>query len=547
MQNDKIAEILDLYANLISLHGENNFKVNTYKNAVFNIKKKTPELLTNISTEQLYKMPQFGKSIADKIIEIIAQGSFSALDELLSITPKGVIEILKIRGLGPKKVQIIWQEMGITSIAELLDACRENRLALAKGFGEKTQQQVLDALQFSLNSEGLIHWAKAEKYTQLINKSLLTIITESDYHWVGQFCRKNAIISHLELIIDEDYKRSIIILLNNYDLIQDESNKNIYKCKIDNSLLFSIYFFERSNIAWQQYQLNTPLEIQNILKINQIDANSEQELFTKQNKPFIIAEVRETENKYWIEKPRNLIVQQDLKGCLHNHTTYSDGMNTLSEMAAACLALNLSYFGVCDHSKSAGYAGGMQLDKVFKQWDEIDVLNKKYSNFKIYKGIESDILADGSLDYENDVLGKFDFVVASIHSNLKMEEEKAMKRLIKAIEHPCTRILGHPTGRLLLMRDGYPIDHKKIIDACATNNVAIELNAHPYRLDIDWRYIDYCMQKGVLISINPDAHIIGGLTDMRYGINVARKGGLEKTYCLNTKSIEDFEKWLKEK
>jgi DNA polymerase (family 10) len=242
-----------------------------------------------------------------------------------------------------------------------------------------------------------------------------------------------------------------------------------------------------------------------------------------------------------------LIEWSDLKGVLHNHTTYSDGVHTLREMADHCKSMGYGYLGICDHSKTAVYANGLTIDKVLEQQAEIDKLNADYEGFKILKGIESDILGDGSLDYPEELLKTFDFVVASVHSGLKMNEEKATARLLKAIENPYTTILGHPTGRLLLARAGYPINHKKIIDACAANNVSMELNAHPYRLDIDWRWIPYCIEKGVKISINPDAHHKEGFKDMYYGICVARKGMLDAENCLNAMNLEAFLSYIQKK
>ncbi|MFN5884071.1 MAG: PHP domain-containing protein, partial [Bacteroidota bacterium] len=265
---------------------------------------------------------------------------------------------------------------------------------------------------------------------------------------------------------------------------------------------------------------------------------------------FIEPEMREGLGE--VEKARTnslplLIEHSHLKGILHNHTNYSDGANTLTEMAVFCKEAGFEYLGICDHSKSAQYAGGLSEATIIKQHAEIDALNKELAPFTIYKGIESDILGDGALDYSNDVLATFDFVVASVHSNLKMTEEKAMSRLLKAIENPYTDILGHPTGRLLLMREGYPVDFKTMIDACAANGVAIEINAHPYRLDLDWRWIDYALNKQVMLSINPDAHDTAGFYDMHYGINVARKGGLYKEMCLNAKDKNAFETWLQQR
>jgi DNA polymerase (family 10) len=269
----------------------------------------------------------------------------------------------------------------------------------------------------------------------------------------------------------------------------------------------------------------------------------EQEIYSQLHLQYTEPELREGLKEVDLAKenkiPR-LIELEDLKGILHNHSTYSDGVHTLKEMADHCKNMGYSYFGICDHSKTAVYAQGLSVEKVIAQQQEIDQLNASYHGFRILKGIESDILNDGELDYPIDILKTFDFIVASIHSNFKMSEEQATKRLIKAIENPFTSILGHPTGRLLLARPGYPIDHKKVIDACAANKVHVELNAHPYRLDIDWRWINYCLEKNVMISINPDAHHKEGFNDMYYGVCAARKGMLTKEMCLNALPLEEL-------
>ena len=275
----------------------------------------------------------------------------------------------------------------------------------------------------------------------------------------------------------------------------------------------------------------------------------EQAIFAKAKIDYIAPELRE---QAWAldlakaQKLPTLIEKEDIKGVIHTHTTYSDGLNTLEEMVDAAKELGYQYIGITDHSKSAFYANGLKPDRVLEQIQAINALNAKLNDFTILKGIESDILNDGSLDYEEDILKQFDFIIASVHSNLRMDEEKATNRIIKAVENPYTSILGHPTGRLLLSRQGYPIDHKKIIDACADNGVSIELNANPYRLDLDWSWIPYATEKGVLISINPDAHSTQGILDIHYGVLSARKGGLTKEQCLNTYSVSDFLKYLRQ-
>jgi DNA polymerase (family 10) len=237
----------------------------------------------------------------------------------------------------------------------------------------------------------------------------------------------------------------------------------------------------------------------------------------------------------------------DIKGVLHVHTTYSDGANTLREMALGARELGFAYLGVTDHSQAAFYANGLTPERVLEQVDEIDRLNQELTPFRIFKGIECDILNDGALDYDAELRGRFDFIIASVHSNLRMDEAKATQRLVAAIENPHTRILGHPTGRLLLSRPGYPINHRRVIDACAANGVAIELNANPYRLDLDWRWIPQALEKGVFIAVNPDAHSLAGLRDTRYGVLAARKGGLDAEHCLNCFDAAAFEAWLRRK
>ena len=243
----------------------------------------------------------------------------------------------------------------------------------------------------------------------------------------------------------------------------------------------------------------------------------------------------------------NLLELKELQGPFHNHSNYSDGNNTIRQLAEYCISQGYAYLGLSDHSKSAFYANGLQEFQIIKQHEEIAELNKELGPFKIFKGIESDILNDGSLDYAPDVLASFDFIVASVHSNLNMDREKATQRLLKAIENPYTTFLGHPTGRLLLRRKGYPIDHKKIIDACAKHDVIIEINANPWRLDLDWPWVNYALEQGVILSINPDAHEIEGFDDMKYGVYMGRKGGLTKEKTFNAWGLERVEKYLKER
>lgn len=550
LDNRDISDILTQYARLYELHDGNPFKVKSLAGAAYNIKK-IGEPLAEMSEEDLFKVPQIGKSLAPKIYEITQTGSFKELDELIAQTPAGVIDILKVKGLGPKKVEVLWKQVGITSIPELLDACRENRLVEIKGFGFKTQAQILSDIEFKFSNEGKFHWAKMEPIVGFLDDFFKDNEDVLQFEVCGDFRRLSDIVNSIDYLIVADNLEPISEALcnGNFELIDctDEYYTLLYLEAV------TINLYKSSYDSWGNDLLRyTATENHlNLIGFNDINVqfDSEESLYQSLNLPYILPELREGLREFEVTSlQEKLITYKDLKGVLHNHTTYSDGLNTLEEMATHAKNMGLSYIGICDHSQTAAYAGGLKPERVLDQLQAIDKLNDKYAAsstpFRIFKGIESDILGDGSLDYTDDILQLFDLVVASVHSNLKMEQDKAHQRLIKAIENPYTTILGHPTGRLLLMRPGYPIDHQYIIDACVANHVVIELNAHPYRLDIDWRWIDYAINKGGMISINPDAHQKEGLADMRYGVNVARKGYLMPENCLNAKDLNAFTQWL---
>ncbi|MFL5766206.1 MAG: helix-hairpin-helix domain-containing protein [Bacteroidia bacterium] len=524
MNTEEIAKALKLTAQLMELHEVNPFKIKSIANAAYKLDK-TDIDLEGKSLEELSAIEGIGKSIAAKINELQATGNLRELSEMVGKTPVGVIEMLKIKGIGPKKVGQLWRELEIESIGELLYACGENRLLTLKGFGEKTQTQVKQQIEFFQSNAGKFHYASVEKFANDLVAGLKKKYNTELVSLTGQMRRKCEIIDRVEVLIA--YPGSI-------EPVKDIAVKvELIQCVPEE---FYTKLFETT--AAEAHLKMLPA-------VNLQHPASEEEIFSSISLQYIEPELREGLNEVDLAKANKipkLIDVSELKGILHNHSTWSDGMNTLRDMALYCKELGYEYLGMCDHSQSAFYANGLKPDRVAEQQAEIDQLNKELAPFKIFKGIESDILNDGSLDYPEEVLKSFDFIVASVHSNLKMTEEKATARLLKAIENPYTTILGHPTGRLLLSRPGYPIDHKRIIDACAANGVVIELNAHPYRLDIDWRWIQYCMEKDVMISINPDAHEKSGYHDMYFGTLAARKGMLTRAACFNALSLNEITK-----
>jgi DNA polymerase (family 10) len=527
MSNDEIVEALELTAKLMDLHNDNPFKAKAYTNAAFKLSKLRFDFQGK-TQQEIESIEGIGKGISSKIYELMTNGFTPDLGALIEKTPGGVIEMLGIKGLGPKKVRQLWLELQLESVGELLYACNENRLITLKGFGEKTQLQVKSNIEFKQSNANKFHYASVEKPVLDLVKAIGQKYPGALVAPVGQLARKCEVIDKIEILVSGGENVDMSSLPWNVPVLP-----NFIYC---NKEEFNYRLVELSS---------TPehLEKINFHSLSKKQFNDQQEIYSALQLQYIEPELREGLSEVELAKQNKipvLIELGDLKGILHNHTTYSDGVHTLKEMADYCKELGYGYFGVCDHSKTAVYANGLTVEKVLEQHAEIEKLNSTYQNFKILKGIESDILNDGSLDYADEVLKTFDFVVASVHSNLKMNEEKATARLIKAVENPYTSILGHPTGRLLLARSGYPIDHKKVIDACAANKVSIELNAHPYRLDIDWRWIPYCLEKGVMVSINPDAHYKDGFHDMYYGTCIARKGMLDKKNCLNSLPLNEL-------
>ncbi len=543
MDNKAISKIFKLCSQLMELQNENPFRTKAMASASFKLDK-LPFRIEETSLEELSAQPGIGKSTAEKAKEVATTGTFKELQDLLENTPSGIVEMLNIKGLGPKKIQIIWKELEIESIGELLYACNENRLVEAKGFGLKTQEDIKKSIEFSISNKGWFLYAKVFGVAEVFFNELKAHFPASLLSFTGDFRRKCEVLSTVDLLISESIE-SVEKFLGAYTLVEKTENS----IEITDELGFTFKVFSSNiNDFYLDLILSTGstahLDLLSTILVDLPPLSSEEAIYRNLGLDYIEPELREGLDE--ITRAQNhtlpqLIQYKNLKGTLHNHSTYSDGVHSLEQMALHCKeVLGLEYLGICDHSKTAVYANGLSIERLEQQWKEISSLNEKLAPFRIFSGIESDILGDGSLDYPDEILAKFDFVVASVHSNLKMDEDKATARLIKAIENPYTTILGHPTGRLLLSRSGYPIDYKKVIDACASNEVVIEINANPLRLDLDWRWHRYAIEKGVLLSINPDAHRTEGLQDMQYGVWVAQKGGVQSKDCLNTYSLQEI-------
>lgn len=555
MDHKTLLKKLKLSIQLMELHDENPFKIRSYQSALTSLERGDQDIM-DLSTAELSKIPGVGKSILEAISQLKEQETFTALEDLLKKTPEGILEILQIKGLGPKKVKVIWEELGVTSTHELMEACQSGKVAKLKGFGEKTQETIIQNLEFKASNQGKWLYADIEETIEKLISEFNRIYPSGLVAAVGDFARKMEIISEGEFLIGLDSLFGGKEKLKSLEQIEwDLSQSSPFSWKgalKEVSLKITIHFTTKKDFIWKKLSLiASPNHLAELVdeketiaeKLAKRDYNSEEEFFQVNGLQFIPAEMREGMGEVSLAKANSipkLLEESDLKGILHNHSTYSDGKHSLRQMAEHCKALGFEYLGISDHSRTAFYAGGLEIEKVLKQHAEIDALNKEMAPFQIFKGIESDILADGKLDYPDDILAKFDFVVSSIHSILNMDIKKATHRLITAIENPYTTILGHPTGRLLLRRAGYPINHKAIIDACAANDVVIEINANPWRLDLDWRWVHYAMEQNVKLSINPDAHEMDGYGDMKYGVLIGRKGGLTKAMTLNALSGDEI-------
>lgn len=550
MDNYAIADQLSLLAKLMDIHGENSFKSKSYSSAAFAIEK-LPQEIASLPFEKIYKVKGIGESVGKKVIEILENGEMQVLREYISTTPAGVLEMMNVKGLGPKKINTLWKEMKIDSIEELEKACLENRVAGKKGFGEKTQQNILESIQFQQQNAGKYLYAKVEPFAEAFTIKLKEKFPNHKIEITGAFRRQLEIIESLEWVTtvsSNDLKN--YLLSGQVLLVADRDGMLIVRA--EETLLLHFHIVSEKEYYSKLFATGCTddfLQAWNVIA-RPTDLSDEEKIFSSAGMKYIPPYLRESGSVLAKAKEndfKNLIQTSDVKGLIHSHSNWSDGGYTIEEMAKQLIDLGFEYLVISDHSKAAYYANGLTEQRIREQHKYIDGLNKRFAPFKIFKSIECDILNDGALDYENKILSTFDLVITSVHSNLDMDEEKAMKRLLGAITNPYTTILGHMTGRKLLRRKGYPVDHKTIIDACAEHHVVIEINANPNRLDMDWRWIDYAMEKSVLLSINPDAHTIDEFHNIKYGVLVAQKGGLTKQQNLSSFSLKELEEFLQKR
>lgn len=534
MKKEEISEALKEYAELLELSGENPFKIKAYYDAS-RILLSIEDLEKTIKENRLEKIKGIGQSISNFIKIYYEKGTHPQLEELRKKFPPSLLELLQIPGLGPKKVFILNKELGISSILDLKYAIYENRLSGIPGFGAKTQEKIRENLKFYESIRGSI---LLNNGIELINeiKEIYPFLTE-----VGELRRKMPVISSFEFILKGKKLLDFAEILNKN---LKEKNENFIVFNYKN---FDIKVYPEGKNFFKTLIEKTGSE-KHLKEMGEVpeNLNSEEEFYERNEMDFIPPEMREGIGEIKIAKERrikDIVSFEGIKGTLHNHTTESDGASSIEDYIKVAKRMGLSFIGIADHSKSAKYAGGLEVERLLKQNEEVKKLNKE-KEFLILHGVECDILPDGSLDYEDWVLKKLDYVVVSIHSHFNFEKEKQMFRIIKAISNPYIKIFGHPEGRLLLGRKGYEVDVEVVLKKLGEEKKWVELNSNPMRLDLDWKYLQTAQKEGVFVVINPDAHYAEDLKDLHYGILMGRKGLLFKENCVNFWDNEKLKKEL---
>jgi len=570
MDKEEIIKTLKEISVLLELKNENPFKIRAYQNSARALETSDIELNKDFKIEDLKGIKGIGSHIAEKIKTLIYTGRLKYYEELKESVPPGLVEMLAIPTMGPKKIKYLFDNLGISNIGELEYTCIENRLVDLPNFGKKTQENILKGIEVLKKFKGKFLFAGVIEEAEKIHKKIENFKYVKRASLAGSVRRKKEIVKDIDIVASTDNPEKVMDFFTTLDEAEDIIAKGDTKSSIrlksginvdirtveDFQYPYALHHFTGSKE--HNTAMRTAAKKDNI-KMNEyglfkndrlIKCSDEKDIFAFFSMDWIPPELRENFGEIEAAKNRTLpklIEEKDIKGIFHIHTTYSDGKSSIEQVCEQLIKSGFMYAGISDHSKTASYAGGMKNEDLEQYFKEIDKLNLKFSGFKIFKGIESDILLDGSLDYSNKILSGFDFIIAAIHSSFNLSEEQMTERIIKAIENRFTTMIAHPTGRLLLARDAYKVDIIRVINAAAENNVDIELNASPFRLDLDWRMCKYAKEKGVKIFINPDAHNLKDLYDYRFGVNIARKGWLEKEDVPNTYAAEKIDKYLKSK
>jgi DNA polymerase (family 10) len=556
----RIAAILDEIGTFLELKGENPFRCQAYHNAARAIAQLEGDLGEWIEQKRLTEIPGIGKDLAQKIETLYKTGRLEQYEELRREIPAGLLELLRVPGLGPKKAKALYDNLGIDSLSKLRQACQEGRVAKLRGFGEKTQQKILEGLAFLDKTGKRVLLAEAEYLADRICGELRKLKEIIRIQACGSLRRRKETVGDLDILVSSNHPKIVMDkFVSLPEVIQVTAHgetkssvvlENGLNCDLrvvsDEQFPFALHYFTGS----KEHNIAMRARAQQFgLKLNEyglegekgaIRAKDEADIFHALKLDYIPPELRENTGEIEAAAEHRLpklVEWKDLRGTFHCHTDWSDGRNSLEEMAEAAREMGWQYLGIADHSQSLGVARGLDPDRVRQQFAEIDRLNKKWKDFRILKGTECDVLPDGRLDYPDELLEQFDYVVISVHSHFNMSKEEMTRRIVRAMQHPKVTMLGHATGRLLLRRDGYPLDLDQVLKIAAENKVMIEINGQPDRMELDWVHVKHAKSLGVMLVLNPDAHSTAELRYVRYALDVARRGWLEKSNVLNSRTL----------
>lgn len=567
MDTREVERILSRIESLLELHGENSFKSRAYGRAARSLRAAGIDVVGAVERGEPIEVDGIGTALAAEIEEIVRTGTSSQLEDLMERTPNGLLDVMSIRGLGAKKVQALWHTLGVESLDDLEEKARGGEVAGMKGFGKKSQENILAGIAELKSNIGKLRLHTATELAAALLEVLRALPGVSRAEIAGRLRRGGEEFSALEFVLETAAgsdaagieanvaAAGILSAVRRIDsTIAGTLNDtyNVFLHVVDHNH-FVAALHQKSAASDYRFMLSIPLHDRGYELTEDglysggelVPLKAEAELYERAGMQFIPPELREgiDEIRRALDNELPTLVEdRDLKGILHVHSVWSDGHNTISDLADRAHALGYSYLLMCDHSKAAFYANGLDENRLASQGYEIDEVNKRFdpAQFRVLKGIECDILADGSLDLADDALAALDAVVISVHSNFNLSEDVQTERVCRALENRYATILAHPTGRLILTRKGYPIDLKRVITHAAEHRKYVELNANPYRLDLNWRMVRYAKRKGVKVAIDPDAHSMPEFDYLRYGVTIARKGWLAKEDVLNALSLDDF-------
>lgn len=576
MDKEQVAAVLDEIAVLLELQGENPFRCRAYTNAARAIEQLERPLNEVVAAKELEEIRGIGETLRDKITTLVTTGHLPLYEDLQKKTPPGLLDMLRVPGVGPKKVKALYDQLSIDSLEKLKSACEKNQVAELKGFGAKTQQKIIEGLAFLGEVGERVRIDQALPLGEALVAQMRECSAVQRIELCGSLRRRKEVIRDIDILVSSKDAKTVMeyfVKLPNVSAViahgdtkssvtvadGSRGGKRVYinadlRVVRDDQFPFALHYFTGSkdhNIAVraraQKYGLKLN-EYELAGAKGSVPAKHEADVFKALDLDYIPPEMREMTGELEAAEHHHvpkLIEVEDIRGVFHCHTTASDGHASLAEMVEAARDLGLEYFGIADHSQSLTVANGLTPDRVRKQQAEIDKLQAKLKGFRIFKGTECDILPDGRLDFDDEVLAGFDYVVASVHTHFNLSLEDQTARIVKALSHPLVTMLGHATGRLLLRRDAYKVDLEAVLQAAAKHHKLIEINAHPQRLDIDWIHCKRAKTLGVQLVINPDAHSTEEIGLYRYGVDVARRGWLEKKDVFNTRGAAAVVKALK--